>query len=170
MCVCILALAFKTMFLPHLHWAQSQFSSRWSREWDLDLGIRDAAAIFITKSESVFKPQQIVFHLFKGKRCFLNRPERAWTKNYCGDFSIYGYLKGDSKIMPHTFQVAAGRSLWAYFICTLNPALQMPVGGGVGLTAGLGIWDLEFQILVRLCHLSAMQSKVSNLIWVCFLI
>lgn len=50
------------------------------------------------------------------------------------------------------------------YMHTLNPALQMPVGGGVDLTAGLGIWDLEFQILVRLSFISyAVKSKQLNL-------
>ena len=63
--------------LPRPRLVQSQFTSRWYSEWDLDWGIRNAAAIFIPESESVFKSEHIVCHLFKGKRCFLNRPERA---------------------------------------------------------------------------------------------
>lgn len=78
----------------------------------MDGGSRNAAAILITESESVFKPEQIVCHLFKGKRCFLNRPERAWTKELwnCGDFSTDAYLKDGSVRMPHVSQVANGRS------------------------------------------------------------
>lgn len=75
----------------HISWLSVSLPLCWPSKWDLELGTRNAAAIFITEFESVLKPNQIVCHLFKGRRCFLNRPERAWTKELrnCGDFSVY---------------------------------------------------------------------------------
>jgi hypothetical protein len=59
----------------------------------------------MAESESVFKLEQIVCHLCKGRDCFLNRLKRMGAKELWNhkDFSICVYLKGDSKIMPHMF-------------------------------------------------------------------
>lgn len=80
-----------------------------------DLGVRNAPATFIAGSESVLKPEQIVCHLFKGKRWFLNRPGRAWTRELWnhGDHQACTF-EGDSKIMPRMF--TGGR--WKFNCCT----------------------------------------------------
>lgn len=105
----------------HVHIWFSQFPSRWFREWGLDWGIRNAAAIFITESESVFKPEQIVCHLFKGKRCFLNRPERTWAKELwnCQHLSVLEGWQCKKKKIPHMF--TGGRcKKFNYFMSTLQ--------------------------------------------------
>lgn len=144
--------------LPRLHLVQS-VSIKVVPWLGFGLRIRNAAAIFITESESVFKPEQIVCHLFKGKRCFLNRPERTWAKELwnCQHLSV---LEGwqCEKNTTHVYSRSICKK-FNYFMSTLQVQnLRSQWEGARIWQQWPGVRDQELQVLVCFCHLSFVQS------------